>query len=165
VDSIDGLSPAISIEQKTTSRSPRSTVGTITEIYDYLRLLYSSIGVAALPAVRHAEISRGNDGADPRAGAGDAGRISGDDPGADRARPQGRVQERAGEASRAGFVRARIDGEPPIARRRDPTRQAEEPHDRSRGGPAGAEAGIEKRLEASVRRRPSWPMGWCWSRW
>jgi excinuclease ABC subunit A len=44
VDSIDGLSPAISIEQKTTSRSPRSTVGTITEIYDYLRLLYSSIG-------------------------------------------------------------------------------------------------------------------------
>jgi len=44
VDSIDGLSPALSIEQKTTSRSPRSTVGTITEIYDYLRLLYSSIG-------------------------------------------------------------------------------------------------------------------------
>src|SRR5438874_1946729 len=44
VDSIAGLSPAISIEQKTTSRSPRSTVGTITEIYDYLRLLYSSIG-------------------------------------------------------------------------------------------------------------------------
>ena len=42
VDSIEGLSPAISIEQKTTSRSPRSTVGTITEIYDYLRLLYSS---------------------------------------------------------------------------------------------------------------------------
>ena len=46
VDSIEGLSPAIAIEQKTTSRSPRSTVGTITEIYDYLRLLYSSIGVA-----------------------------------------------------------------------------------------------------------------------
>jgi excinuclease ABC subunit A len=45
VDSIEGLSPAISIEQKTTSRSPRSTVGTITEIYDYLRLLYSSVGV------------------------------------------------------------------------------------------------------------------------
>src|SRR5208283_1626333 len=46
VDTVEGLSPAISIEQKTTSRSPRSTVGTITEIYDYLRLLYSSIGVA-----------------------------------------------------------------------------------------------------------------------
>ncbi|MGH9435672.1 MAG: excinuclease ABC subunit UvrA, partial [Terriglobia bacterium] len=46
VDSIEGLSPAISIEQKTTGRSPRSTVGTITEIYDFLRLLYSSIGVS-----------------------------------------------------------------------------------------------------------------------
>jgi excinuclease ABC subunit A len=44
VDTVDGLSPAISIEQKTTSRSPRSTVGTITEIYDYLRLLYASVG-------------------------------------------------------------------------------------------------------------------------
>jgi excinuclease ABC subunit A len=49
VDSIDGLSPSISIEQKTTSRSPRSTVGTITEIYDYLRLLYSSIGEPHCP--------------------------------------------------------------------------------------------------------------------
>src|SRR5512134_627178 len=56
VDSIDGLSPAISIEQKTTSRSPRSTVGTITEIYDYLRLLYSSIGVPHCPNCGH-EIS------------------------------------------------------------------------------------------------------------
>jgi excinuclease ABC subunit A len=49
VDSIDGLSPAISIEQKTTSRSPRSTVGTITEIYDYLRVLYAAIGVPHCP--------------------------------------------------------------------------------------------------------------------
>ena len=49
VDSIDGLSPAISIEQKTTSRSPRSTVGTITEIYDYLRLLYASVGQPHCP--------------------------------------------------------------------------------------------------------------------
>jgi excinuclease ABC subunit A len=49
VDSIDGLSPSISIEQKTTSRSPRSTVGTITEIYDYLRLLYSSVGTPHCP--------------------------------------------------------------------------------------------------------------------
>src|SRR5438128_8540093 len=45
VDAIEGLSPAISIEQKTATRSPRSTVGTVTEIYDYLRLLFSSIGV------------------------------------------------------------------------------------------------------------------------
>jgi excinuclease ABC subunit A len=57
VDSIEGLSPAISIEQKTTTRSPRSTVGTITEIYDYLRLLYSSIGVPHCPVCGN-EISR-----------------------------------------------------------------------------------------------------------
>src|SRR5512145_2779385 len=44
VDSIDGLSPAIAIEQKTTSKNPRSTVGTVTEIYDYLRLLWARIG-------------------------------------------------------------------------------------------------------------------------
>jgi excinuclease ABC subunit A len=50
VDSIDGLSPAISIEQKTTSRNPRSTVGTVTEIYDYLRLLFARIGVPYSPA-------------------------------------------------------------------------------------------------------------------
>ena len=50
VDSIDGLSPAISIEQKTTSRNPRSTVGTVTEIYDYLRLLFARVGVPYSPA-------------------------------------------------------------------------------------------------------------------
>ena len=50
VDSIEGLSPAISIEQKTTSNNPRSTVGTITEIYDYLRLLYARVGTAYSPA-------------------------------------------------------------------------------------------------------------------
>jgi excinuclease ABC subunit A len=50
VDQIDGLSPAISIEQKTTSRNPRSTVGTVTEIYDYMRLLFARIGVAYSPA-------------------------------------------------------------------------------------------------------------------
>jgi excinuclease ABC subunit A len=50
VDHIDGLSPAISIEQKTTSRNPRSTVGTVTEIYDYLRLLFARIGVPYSPA-------------------------------------------------------------------------------------------------------------------
>ena len=45
VDSIEGLSPAISIDQKTTSKNPRSTVGTVTEIYDYLRLLFARVGV------------------------------------------------------------------------------------------------------------------------
>jgi excinuclease ABC subunit A len=50
VDQIDGLSPAISIEQKTTSRNPRSTVGTVTEIYDYMRLLFARAGIAYSPA-------------------------------------------------------------------------------------------------------------------
>ena len=49
VDSIEGLSPAISIDQKTTSKNPRSTVGTVTEIYDYLRLLYARVGVPYCP--------------------------------------------------------------------------------------------------------------------
>ena len=49
LDSIDGLSPAISIDQKTTSRNPRSTVGTVTEIYDYLRLLWARVGTPHCP--------------------------------------------------------------------------------------------------------------------
>src|SRR5476651_949501 len=49
VDSIDGLSPAISIEQRSTSHNPRSTVGTVTEIYDYLRLLYARAGIPRCP--------------------------------------------------------------------------------------------------------------------
>ena len=50
VEHIDGLSPAISIEQKTTSRNPRSTVATVTEIYDYMRLLWARVGVPYSPA-------------------------------------------------------------------------------------------------------------------
>ena len=69
VDSIEGLSPAISIEQKTTARSPRSTVGTITEIYDYLRLLYSSIGVPHCPQCGK-PISPADGGADRATGDG-----------------------------------------------------------------------------------------------
>ena len=49
VESIEGLSPAISIDQKSTNRNPRSTVGTVTEIYDYLRLLYARIGIPHCP--------------------------------------------------------------------------------------------------------------------
>src|SRR5260370_4223107 len=50
VDHVSGLSPAISIEQKTTSRSPRTTVGTVTEVYDYLRVLYARMGQPYCPA-------------------------------------------------------------------------------------------------------------------
>ena len=52
LDSIDGLSPAVSIDQKTTSKNPRSTVGTVTEIYDYLSLAFCTRGHATLPRVR-----------------------------------------------------------------------------------------------------------------
>ena len=57
VDYIEGLSPAISIDQKTTSKNPRSTVGTVTEIYDYLRLLYARVGIPHCPVCGR-EISR-----------------------------------------------------------------------------------------------------------
>jgi excinuclease ABC subunit A len=53
VDSIEGLSPSISIDQKTTNKNPRSTVGTVTEIYDYLRLLYARIGIPYCPIHKH----------------------------------------------------------------------------------------------------------------
>lgn len=61
VDSIEGLSPAISIEQKTSGRNPRSTVGTITEIYDYLRLLYARIGVPHCPVCNKTLSAQGTD--------------------------------------------------------------------------------------------------------
>ena len=53
VDSIEGLSPSISIDQKTTNNNPRSTVGTVTEIYDYLRLLYARIGTPYCPNFKY----------------------------------------------------------------------------------------------------------------
>ena len=58
VESIEGLSPAISIDQKTTSRNPRSTVGTVTEIYDYLRLLYARAPCTARSAARRSRSRR-----------------------------------------------------------------------------------------------------------
>ena len=100
VDSIDGLSPAISIEQKTTSRSPRSTVGTITEIYDYLRLLYASVGVPHCPQLRQAH-QPAVGGPDCAArDAAQSGR-SRDDHGAAGARTQRRIQRGTGQAGAA----------------------------------------------------------------
>ncbi len=111
VDSIEGLSPAISIEQKTTSKNPRSTVGTVTEIYDYLRLLFARVGTPHCYQLRAAD--RGADGAaDGR-------------PASWRCRRAARlhvlapvVRGRKGEyrkelldLRKAGFVRVRVDGE------------------------------------------------------
>jgi len=149
VDSIDGLSPAISIEQKTTSRSPRSTVGTITEIYDYLRVLYAAIGVPHCPNCGHEISAQTTDQILQQV----------------LAIPEGErimilapiVRGRKGEykkelekLSRQGFVRARIDGvlrpldeEITLDRRKNHT--IEVVVDRLVIKPE-----VEKRLEASV---------------
>ncbi len=115
VDSIDGLSPAISIEQKTTNRSPRSTVGTITEIYDYLRLLWSSLGTPHCPGCG-TPISRQNtqqileqiEALPPPPGH-DAPRLMILAP-VVRGR-KGEFKKDLEKFARAGYVRARIDGE------------------------------------------------------
>ena len=110
VDHIDGLSPAISIDQKSTSRSPRSTVGTVTEIYDYLRLLYARVGVPHCPICGR-EISRQSvpQIADSILSLDDGSRIMIMAP---------LIRDRKGEHKRvvedlrkAGYVRLRIDGE------------------------------------------------------
>jgi excinuclease ABC subunit A len=109
VDSIEGLSPAISIDQKTTSRNPRSTVGTVTEIYDYLRLLWARIGKphcfncgGRSPPSRPSRSST-------RSWA--RGRHAVHGHGADRARPQGRVRQAVRGAAQEGFTRVKVDGE------------------------------------------------------
>ena len=104
VDVIEGLSPAISIEQKATSHNPRSTVGTVTEIHDYLRLLFARAGTPYCPnhALRAAGAERQPDG---RRDAGAAGRDPADGAGAGRARPQGRVR-RAVRADAGAGLRA-----------------------------------------------------------
>ena len=110
VDYIDGLSPAISIDQKGASRNPRSTVATQTEIYDYLRLLYARVGPPTLPELRPAD--RATDGAADRGcDAGDPGGTAADDPGARRA-ATGRASTTRSSRTRArrGFVRVRVDG-------------------------------------------------------
>ena len=109
VDSIEGLSPAISIDQKTTSKNPRSTVGTVTEIYDYLRLLYARIGIPHCPVCNREITQQSVDEIVDRL----------------KSLPEGTrlqilspiVRRRKGEhkkeleaAAKSGFVRARIDG-------------------------------------------------------
>jgi excinuclease ABC subunit A len=109
VDQIDGLSPAISIDQKGTSHNPRSTVGTVTEIYDYLRLMYARIGHPHCPISGH-EISR-------QTTEQIADRVMELPPGSRVMILAPVVRDRKGEhheilvdARKAGFVRARVDG-------------------------------------------------------
>jgi len=110
VDHIDGLSPAISIDQKGASRSPRSTVGTVTEIYDYIRLLYARIGIPHCPLCGR-EIARQSV---PQI----VDRIMGMDDGSRLMIMAPLIRDRKGEHKRvfddlrkAGYVRARVNGE------------------------------------------------------
>ncbi|MCG8458731.1 MAG: excinuclease ABC subunit UvrA, partial [Holophagales bacterium] len=110
VDSIEGLSPAISIEQKSVSRNPRSTVGTVTEIHDYLRLLFSSVGVPHCP--------NGHGPIRPQTVQQMVDRVMALDEGTKLVVMAPYVRGKKGEyrkqmeqMSREGFVRARIDGE------------------------------------------------------
>jgi excinuclease ABC subunit A len=120
VDSVEGLSPAISIEQKTTSRSPRSTVGTITEIYDYLRLLYASIGIpychqCGRPISRQtndqivASVMEHLSGSQANGGSGNAERIMILAP-IVRGR-KGEFKKLFEQLAQEGYVRARVDGQ------------------------------------------------------
>ena len=140
VDSIEGLSPAISIDQKTTTRNPRSTVGTVTEIYDYLRLLYARVGHPHCPKCGR-EISGQIGGADRGAGPGPARGHPLHHRRAGGARAQGRVQ---------GALRPAASGRlhPHSGRRRataaggsDRPRQADPAHDLGGRRPAGHEGG------------------------
>ena len=110
VESIEGLSPAISIDQKSTNRNPRSTVGTVTEIYDYFRLLYARIGIPHCPKcgreIKQADC--GSDGGSDHAAAG-----ADEDPaaGAGGAGTQGRASESClSRPRKSGYVRVRVDG-------------------------------------------------------
>ncbi|MGE5487417.1 MAG: excinuclease ABC subunit UvrA [bacterium] len=149
VDSIEGLSPAISIEQKTTNRSPRSTVGTITEIYDYLRVLYASIGIPHCPQCGR-EIAQQTPTQIVR-------RILelGPDQRVMILAPvvrgrKGEYRKELDKYARQGFVRARIDGQlraldEPVVLDRRRNHTIEIVVDRLL-----VKAGVEKRLEASV---------------
>ncbi len=110
VDSIEGLSPAISIDQKTTSRNPRSTVGTVTEIYDYLRLLWARVGVPHCPICGKEIRQQTTDQMVDQIMEMESGtRIQVMAP-VVRAR-KGEYQKVFDDAKKSGYVRARVDGE------------------------------------------------------
>ncbi len=137
VDSIEGLSPAISIDQKTTTRNPRSTVGTVTEIYDYLRLLYARIGHPHCPKCGRAISGQSAEQiVDQVLALPEGTRFTVDAP---------VVRGRKGEFKRSvrelrgdGYTRVKVDGEPAHAGGADRPRQADPAHDLGGGRPAGA---------------------------
>ena len=138
VDSIEGLSPSIAIEQKTTTRSPRSTVGTITEIYDYLRVVYSAIGTPHCPNCGR-EIARQSTEQIVQS----VMALKPDDrimvlAPVVRGR-KGEYKKELEKYAKEGYVRARVDGELVNLDEPQAARSPQESHDRDRGGPAAAE--------------------------
>ena len=109
VDSIDGLSPAISIDQKTTSKNPRSTVGTVTEIYDYLRLLYARVGIPHCPICGREIVRQSVDSIVDRVLSMENGTKVQIMAPVVRGR-KGEHQKELDAARRSGFVRVRVDG-------------------------------------------------------
>ena len=140
VDYIEGLSPAISIDQKSTSRNPRSTVGTVTEIYDYLRLLYARVGTPhCYQCGREISSQSSEQIVDSIMELPEGTRIMLLAP-----LVRGRKGEYAKlfeEIAKEGFTRVRVDGEIKELRREDLARQEAQAHDRGRRRPAGDEAG------------------------
>ena len=141
VDSIEGLSPAISIDQKTTSRNPRSTVGTVTEIYDYLRLLWSRIGKPHCPSCGEPIAGQSLEQITDRVMT-LRGRHPLHGPGAGRPRAQGRVRADARGDAPAGLRPARSSTASCVRLDEDdrPRQEAQARH-LDRGRPPGHEGG------------------------
>ena len=139
VDQIDGLSPAISIEQKTTSRNPRSTVGTVTEIYDYMRLLWARIGVPYSPATGlPIESQTVSQMVDRVLALPEGTRIYLLAP-VVRGR-KGEYRKELAEYLKKGYQRVKIDGAVPRDRRGQAARQEVHPRHRRGGRPPGGAA-------------------------
>ena len=135
VDHIDGLSPAISIDQKTTSRNPRSTVGTVTEIYDYLRLLYARVGRPHCPVCGRPITGQSIDAiVDQVLRLAEGTRFTVNAPIVrDR---KGEYKDLFEELVREGFTRMKVDGEQNCSRTAARPRQEVQAHDRGRRRPA-----------------------------
>ena len=151
VDFIEGLSPAISIDQKTTSRNPRSTVGTVTEIYDYLRLLYARIGRPHCPQCGKPIASQTVEQIVDRVMAlGEGARVQVLAP-VVRGR-KGEHKKLFEEIRREGFVRVRVDGELRDVSRRDRAGQEQEAR-RSRSSSTGSWCGRAWRAAWPIRSK------------
>ena len=160
VDFIEGLSPAVSIDQKSTSRNPRSTVGTITEVYDYLRLLFARAGrphcpICGAPIERQTPQQIVDRVLELEEGAPVPGARAGDP------RPQGRVRRAVPPAADPGLLPGPGRRRDPRARRPAQARQAEEAHHRGRRRPARGQ-GSRPSAGSPTRSRPrsAWPAGW-----